>query len=156
MEEFDFDTHRLSAVEGYRKIRPLCEEYAVVIRKILTEAFASMAIKIHSIEARAKDIDSFGEKAITPAPDDPNKPYYPNPLSDIADLSGIRVIVFFPRTLDLVDRIIDAEFDVFERSDKTQSLIKEDKFGYGSIHYLVRLRDNRTRLGIRQIQELSG
>jgi putative GTP pyrophosphokinase len=134
------------AVEDYRKIRPLYKEYAMVIRKILMEAFSSMAIKIHSTEARAKDMHSFGEKAVTPAPDDPNRPYYPNPLSDITDLSGVRVIVFFPRTLDLVDGIINTEFDVLERSDKKQSLIKEDKFGYGSIHYLVRLKDNRTHL----------
>jgi ppGpp synthetase/RelA/SpoT-type nucleotidyltranferase len=146
MEEFDFDSHRLQAIENYRRIRPLHEEYASVIRNILSEAFNALSIKIHSIEARAKAIDSFGDKAATPAPDDPSKPYYPNPLSNITDLAGIRVIVFFPRTLDVVDGIIKMQFDVLKRSDKTQSLIKEDRFGYGSIHYLVRLNDNRTSL----------
>lgn len=146
MEEYDFDSHKLKAIEDYRKVRPLYEEYAAVIRKVLLEVFNSLTIKIHSIEARAKVIDSFGEKAATPSPEDPNKPYYPNPLSNITDLTGIRVIVFFPRTLDVVDGIIKTQFEVLERSDKTQSLIREDKFGYGSIHYLVRLNDNRTRL----------
>lgn len=146
MEEFDFESHKLQAIENYRRVRPLYEEYAAVIRNILFEAFNALAIKIHSIEARAKAIDSFGDKAATPAPDDPSKPYYPNPLSDITDLTGIRVIVFFPRTLDVVDDIIKMQFDVLERSDKIQSLIKEDKFGYGSIHCLVRLNDNRTSL----------
>lgn len=46
----------------------------------------------------------------------------------------------------MVDDIIKMQFDVLERSDKIQSLIKEDKFGYGSIHCLVRLNDNRTSL----------
>ena len=146
MEEFDFDSHRLQAIEKYRRVRPLYEEYAAVIRKILLEAFNALSIKIHSIEARAKAIESFGDKAATPAPEDPNKPYYPNPLSDITDLTGIRVIVFFPRTLDVVDGVIKTQFDVLERSDKIQSLIKEERFGYGSIHYIVRLNDNRTRL----------
>lgn len=146
MDEFDFDSHKLKAIEDYRTVRPLYEEYATVIRKVLLEAFNSLSIKIHSIEARAKTIDSFGDKAATPAPDDPNRPYYPVPLSNITDLTGIRVIVFFPRTLDVVDGVIKTQFEVLERSDKTQSLIREDKFGYGSIHYLVRLDDNRTRL----------
>ena len=146
MERFDFDRHRLQAIEKYQKVRSLYEEYASVIRNILSEAFDAQSIKIHSIEARAKTIDSFGDKAATPALDDPNKPYYPNPLSDITDLTGIRVIVFFPRTLDLVDSIIKAQFDVLERSDKTLSLVREEKFGYGSIHYLIRLKENRTCL----------
>lgn len=146
MERFDFDGHRLQAIEKYQKVRSLYEEYASVIRNILSEAFDAQSIKIHSIEARAKTIDSFGDKAATPARDNPNKPYYPNPLSDITDLTGVRIIVFFPRTLDLVDSIIKAQFDVLERSDKTLSLVREEKFGYGSIHYLIRLKENRTGL----------
>jgi putative GTP pyrophosphokinase len=146
IEPFDFNRHRLQAIEKYRKVRSLYEEYASVIRNILSEAFDAQSIKIHSVEARAKTIDSFGDKSATLALEDPNKPYYPNPLSDITDLTGIRVIVFFPRTLDLVDNIIKAQFEVLEKSDKTLSLVREEKFGYGSIHYLIRLKENRTCL----------
>jgi putative GTP pyrophosphokinase len=146
IERFDFDRHRLQAIERYQKVRSLYEEYASVIRNILSEAFDAQSIKIHSIEARAKTIDSFGNKTATPSLDDPNKPYYSDPLLDITDLTGVRVIVFFPRTLDLVDNIIKTQFEVLEISDKTISLIKEEKFGYGSIHYLISLRENRTAL----------
>jgi len=145
-EGFDFEKHRLQATEKYQKVRPLYVEYGSVIRNVLFEAFSAQHIKVHSIEARAKAIDSFGEKAATPSPVDPNKPYYPTPLSDITDLAGIRVIVFFPRTLFVVDSIIRTQFDVIEKSDKTLILLKEEKFGYGSIHYLVRLRENRLNL----------
>ena len=145
-EGFDFENHRLRAIEKYQKLRPLYEEFSSVIRNVLSEAFKSQQIKIHSIEARAKAIDSFGNKAATPSPDEPNKPQYPNPLSDITDLAGVRVIVFFPRTLDAVDGLIRSQFEVIEKSDKTLILIKEEKFGYGSIHYLVRLKENRWNL----------
>jgi len=145
-EGFDFENHRLQAIEKYQKLRPLYEEFSSVIRNVLSEAFKSQQIKIHSIEARAKAIDSFGNKAATPSPDEPNKPQYPNPLSDITDLTGVRVIVFFPRTLDAVDDLIRSQFEVIEKSDKTLILIKEEKFGYGSIHYLVRLKENRWKL----------
>ena len=109
-EGFDFENHRLQAIEKYQKVRPLYEEYASIIRNILAEAFNAEAIKIHSIEARAKTIDSFGKKAATPSSDDPNKPYYPTPLSDITDLAAVRVIVFFPRTLDVVDTILRTQW----------------------------------------------
>jgi ppGpp synthetase/RelA/SpoT-type nucleotidyltranferase len=145
-EGFDFENHRLQAIEKYQKVRPLYEEYANVIRNILSEAFNAQHIKIHSIEARAKEIDSFGDKAATPSSTDPNKPQYPNPLSDITDLAGIRAIVFFPRTLEIVDSTIKSQFDIMEKLDKNLILLKEEKFGYGSIHYLVRLKENRIDL----------
>lgn len=144
--EFDFEQHRLEAIEQYRKVRHLYEEFTGVLRNILTEAFSTNRIKIHSIEARAKAIDSFGKKASEQSLQEPNRPRYLHPLSEITDLAGVRVITFFPRTLDIVDKIIRSEFNVIEMSDKTQILIKEEKFGYGSIHYLVRLQKKRTAL----------
>jgi len=95
-ESFDFENHRLQAIEKYQKVRPLYSEYAGVIRNILSEALKAKGIAIHSIEGRAKAIDSFGAKAAAPLPADPNKPYYPEPLLNITDLTGVRVIVFFP------------------------------------------------------------
>ena len=145
-EEFDFDNHRHKAIQEYQRVRPLYEEYVTVIRNVLYEVFKSRDINIHSIEARAKDIDSFGNKASMPSPDDPSKPYYRNPLSDVTDLAGIRVIVFLPRTLDMVDDVIKSQFEVIGKTDKALMLVKEEKFGYASVHYLVRFKENRTNL----------
>ena len=145
-KEFDFENHRLQAIQEYQKVRPLYEEYVSVVKNVLSEAFKAQHIKIHSIEARAKAIDSFGVKASMPSPGDPSKPYYRNPLSEITDLAGVRVIVFLPRTSDMIDSVIQAQFHVIERTDKTQMLIIEEKFGYSSIHYLARFKENRTNL----------
>src|SRR5581483_3746026 len=38
------------------------------------------------------------------------------------------------------------EFDVVEWSDKGQILVEEERFGYQSIHYLVRIKRNRSQL----------
>ncbi|MFC1966710.1 GTP pyrophosphokinase family protein [Chloroflexota bacterium] len=146
IKEFDFENHKLQAIQEYQKVRPLYEEYANAVKNVLSEAFRVRNIKIHSIETRAKAIDSFGDKASKPSPDDPNKPYYQNSLSDITDLAGARVIVFLPRTLDMVDSVIQAEFHVIEKADKSLMLIREEKFGYASIHYLARFKENRTNL----------
>jgi len=146
IKEFDFENHKLQAIQEYQKVRPLYEEYTNAVKNVLSEAFRVQNIKIHSIETRAKAIDSFGNKASKPSPNDPNKPYYQNALSDITDLAGARVIVFLPRTLDMVDSVIQAEFNVIEKTDKSVILIKEEKFGYASIHYLARFKENRTNL----------
>jgi len=61
--EFDFANHSLQAIQEYQRIRPLYEEYANVIKNVLSEAFKAQRIKIHSIEARAKTLDNFGNKA---------------------------------------------------------------------------------------------
>ena len=46
----------------------------------------------------------------------------------------------------MIDEIVRGEFQVVERSDKGAELIEEDKFGYQSIHYLVKLTSDRARL----------
>jgi hypothetical protein len=67
-------------------------------------------------------------------------------LTDIQDLCGARVITFLPNTVAEVDKVIKEEFVVFERTDKAESLREEERFGYQSVHYIVRLRENRASL----------
>ena len=144
--EFDFRVHRERAVGNYQKIRPLYEEFSEVTKNVLNEALKVGETKVHSIEARAKSIDSFGRKASFQSDLDPSKPKYPDPLVQITDLAGVRTITFFPKTLDDVDRAISSQFDVIEKTDKADVLFKEGKFGYQSIHYVVRFKPNRTGL----------
>jgi putative GTP pyrophosphokinase len=146
LKMFDFELHKLKTSAEYLKIRPHYDEFAGVVRKILSEVFDARDLRVHSIEARAKEIESFARKVEEPSETDPGKPKYPNPLADITDLAGVRVITFFPRTLEKVGEIILSEFNVIEKFDKAQVLLEEEKFGYASIHYLVRLKGNRTEL----------
>ena len=146
IDSFDFEAYRLRVIADFQRVVPLYKEFAEVLRNILSEAFKANDIQVNSIEARAKAVDSFGHKASAQSQEDPNRPKYPKPLVDITDLTGVRVITFFPRTLQFVDSVIRREFDVAEKSDKVQVLIKEGRLGYASVHYLVRLKDNRTLL----------
>jgi putative GTP pyrophosphokinase len=78
--------------------------------------------------------------------DDPGVPKYNDPLRQITDLAGVRIIAFFPKTLANVEAMVAEEFAIVERSDKGELLVEEERFGYQSIHYLVKLSDERTRL----------
>jgi len=144
--EFDFDQHRKDAESSYQKVRSLYESFAVMTQSILHEAIKTSGVTVASIDARAKDIESFGVKASTISKEDSNKPKYPNPLKDITDLAGVRVITFFPRTLQDVDRIINGQFLVLERTDKADLLKRDEKLGYQSVHYLITLTEPRTKL----------
>jgi ppGpp synthetase/RelA/SpoT-type nucleotidyltranferase len=125
-----------------------------VVARIIEECLKKRQIKIHSIQYRAKEAESFGHKAAIPSEPDPTKPKYPKPLEQIVDLAGIRVITHFPGTLAEIDLLLKEEFDVVERSDKGEELIEEDRFGYQSIHYLVCIKKERT--GLAEYERFSG
>lgn len=145
-EVFDPATHGERAAASYRERRSLYLEFVRCIRSLLEEALRGGEIRTHSIEARAKTIDSFARKAGLPHPLDPTRPKYEDPLADITDMAGVRVITFLPTAVAQVGSAVQAEFHVIEQEDKYERLAQEQRFGYTSVHYLVRLSDNRTSL----------
>jgi len=143
---FDPDAARLKAIDAFEKVRPLYEDFAEALRSILRETLSHRKIKAASIEARAKALDSLGRKAALASENDPSQPKYIDPLREITDLAAVRVITFFPKTVISVDEVVREELDVVERTDKGALLRQEEKFGYQSVHYLVKLKKNRTEL----------
>ena len=143
---FDFESHRKMAVEQYAKKRQLYDDFSWEIKNILEEAIETSNLKINDIQCRAKDETSFGKKAMTPSEQNPDEPKYKKPMSDITDLAAARVITFFPRTVNDVCKLIEEEFEVIQRVDHTASAEREDRLGYLSVHYVVRLGSNRNKL----------
>lgn len=145
-ERFNFDEHSKKAREEYEKIRSIYESFSKEIRDILKTSLENNKIKVHSVEPRAKPAVSLAKKASQPSDSDPNKPKYEKPILQITDLAGVRVITFFPKTIIEIDKLINNEFDVVEKIDKSEILIKEEKFGYQGVHYIIKLKDNRLNL----------
>lgn len=140
------DLHAQSAVSAYLQVHSFYADLAGVVARVLEECLKKRGIKVHSVQHRAKEPNSFRDKAATPSDIDPNKPKYSDPLKEITDLAGVRIITHFPGTLADVDRLLMEEFDVIEKSNKGLELIEEERFGYQSIHYLVGVKLERTRL----------
>jgi putative GTP pyrophosphokinase len=145
-DPLDLEPHAQAAVAKYLRVQPFYENLADVVARVLQECLNRRGIKVHSVQHRAKDPTSFGRKAAIPSDVDPSSPKYGNPLKEITDLAGVRIITHFPGTLVEVDRLLSEEFDVVEKSNKGLELIEEDRFGYQSIHYLVRVKSDRARL----------
>jgi putative GTP pyrophosphokinase len=144
--QFDFELHSKSAVDQYRKKRELYDDFTIEIENILREAIETHGLKINDIQGRAKTEESFGKKAAAPSEQAPDKPKYADPMKEITDLAGIRVITFFPSTVEQIGKLIQSEFQVLERVDHTASAEQEERLGYLSVHYIVKLGTNRSSL----------
>jgi len=153
-DKFDFATYEQSAVNEYLKVHPYWTDVAAATGRVIEQAIKSRGIQVHSVQFRSKDPASFGWKASKPSDSNPLQPKYRNPLREITDLSATRVITFFPRTIEAIDEVLREEFEILDRSDKTEDLMEEERFGYQSIHYLVKL--NKTRAGLAEYQRFAG
>lgn len=127
-------------VAEYKKMRPLCEEFCKKILDIVDAAIDKEDINIHSITYRAKDTEKFAEKI------EKEEKEYSDPLKEITDLSGVRVITYFPKDVDSIIPLIEGAFEVDEDNtvDK-RKLLDPDRFGYSSVHYVVLLDKQRLK-----------
>lgn len=143
---FDFVRHEQDAISQYLRVRPYYEELSSVVGRVIEECLSKRGITVHSVQHRAKDPVSFGRKAAIPSERKPERPKYEHPIEEITDLAGVRVITNVLQTISEVDELLHGEFEIVERSDKGKTLLDEEKFGYQSVHYLVKLSDNRSNL----------
>lgn len=143
---FDFEKHGKEALTKYTSVKSRYEEFTRKMELVLKEILHANKIKVHSVTSRAKGEDSFLRKAQKTNPDDPNKPQYSDPLNEVTDLAGVRIITYLLETVELVSNLIESEFEIVEKSDRMKELLAEDKFGYQSIHYLVKLSEPRVSL----------
>ncbi len=65
-------------------------------------------------------------------------------ISDITDIAGVRIITYYSEDVDRIAEIIESEFDVDRENsiDKRESL-EPDRFGYCSVHYVVKMSPER-------------
>jgi len=153
-DEYDFESHRKRAEAEYRTVRSRYADLAEYLERFLQLALRQANITAASVDVRVKDAESFARKAVQPSPLNPKLPKYTDPMQQISDMAGARVITFIPRSVEDVGRIIREEFDVVSVEDKGQVLAAERRFGYRSVHYIVRLREDRAHL--REYMHLTG
>lgn len=123
-DEDPLKSHADRAVVEYLRGQPFYVDLADVVGRIAKQSLDSRGIKVHSVQSRAKDPSSFGRKASTPLEEAPSTPKYPDPLKQITDLAGVRIITHFLNTVADVDEMLAAEFDIVEKSNKGIALIE--------------------------------
>ena len=113
-------------IESRDQYEQLCREIAYILEKRLRQA----KVEYSAVTNRAKTLKSFAEKILRKS--------YEEPLKDIKDLAGVRIVFLYKSDLPLIEQIVELEFDVIEKVDKVGEK-ETDRFGYGALHYLVRL-----------------
>jgi ppGpp synthetase/RelA/SpoT-type nucleotidyltranferase len=121
------------AVEGLRECGPRMED---LVRSVLHEG----DLRAHTVTHRIKRREVATRKIERKARADYS-------LADITDLLGLRVITYFDYEVDQVAEIIEEEFTV-DRANSVdkRTVLDPDRFGYLSLHYVVRLSPSRRRL----------
>ncbi|MCM8595564.1 hypothetical protein [Accumulibacter sp.] len=85
------------------------------------------------VQSRAKGVANFAEKI--------QRKRYGDPLNEMSDLCGVRVIARTLADVDIVCRYVEQHFEVLpDESDNKGERLTEVEFGYLSRHYEVRFK----------------
>ena len=127
-------------LEEYDSKKSLYSHFLNEIEHQVKSILQTSGISVNAITSRLKDKDSLKGKI------DRKDGKYEN-ISNITDIVGIRIITYFSEDVDRIAEIIESEFDVDKENsiDKRESL-EPDRFGYCSVHYVVKMSHQRLKL----------
>jgi ppGpp synthetase/RelA/SpoT-type nucleotidyltranferase len=135
------------AAVWYEKHRSKYLRLTAEIEVILKESLNEKDIIFHSIESRVKTVESFKEKA--------GREKYGDPINEITDLTGIRIITLFEKEIHKISDIIKELFEIdYEKSEDKSDLLDADKMGYKSIHYIAEL--SRNKISATELESFEG
>ncbi len=130
-----------AAVEEYAERHPelvvVAREYVALVTSILDEA----GINYLTVTGRAKSVDSFAAKAGRTVD---GVPVYTDPLRDIGDQVGLRVITYVRSDVAAVAEVLGSQLRILDDRDLGQETAGEGRFGYASRHLQVARADGRT------------
>jgi putative GTP pyrophosphokinase len=112
-----------------------CELEAHILDLLKDEEIA----RVDRVSVRAKGVESFEKKSQKTNHDGDLK--YQHPLTEIQDLVGARITVFFQSDVRTVcKKVVDKYFSKIESQDKVPDT--EAEFGYFGKHFILKLPDD--------------
>lgn len=135
------DSKHKDLLRQYSKNQSIYQDFVHRLENLIEDLLAANDIDFHVIEGRAKSIESVREKISRPGKK------YSDPLKDLPDLAGIRIVAYDKDNLERIASVINSEFEVDDTSsaDKSKEL-SPDQFGYLSVHKIISLPNNRTAM----------
>jgi putative GTP pyrophosphokinase len=102
--------------------------------------FNGSGVSVSQLESRTKTVESFTEKIA-------RKSKYVDPLNEITDLSGLRVIVHDAAHIPRAGKLIGDQFAIDEKNSVSRGAdIEPDRFGYRAEHYVIQLKPEQIAL----------
>lgn len=128
-----------TAVQEYQALLPSLEIFRVRLEWLLRVLLSGEGRDVHQIESRCKGVDEFREKT--------DRKGYQDPLREMTDLVGLRVIMYYDADVTfaagLIERelLVDPALSVDWRTPDDPS-----RFGYASKHLICTLDARRAEL----------
>lgn len=120
-------------LEDYRKQREDFVKLGDTVHTMLDDMVKDLGITVLGVEHRVKT-----EKSLAGKLERKGDGY--NTIEDITDILGCRVICFLSDEIDKIGKKVEETFVIDrELSSDKRALIKEDTFGYLSLHYICSL-----------------
>ncbi|HET8768303.1 GTP pyrophosphokinase [Phycicoccus sp. M110.8] len=128
------DEQRDDPVQRYAALRPelvgVTEGFTALVRELLDDA----GINYLSVTGRTKSVESFAAKASRTVD---GHPVYADPLKDVTDQIGVRVVTYLRGDVAAVADVLADQFSVFDDRDMGRETAQQGRFGYASRHLLV-------------------
>ncbi|MDP3892636.1 GTP pyrophosphokinase family protein [Nocardioides sp.] len=122
------------AVQRYAALQPRLEQVAERYVALVTGLLDDAGINYLNITGRAKSVASFAAKADRRVGD---RLVYAEPLEQITDQVGVRVITYLHSDVAAVAELLADQLRVLDDRDMGQETASEGRFGYASRHLLV-------------------
>ncbi|RCW87419.1 GTP pyrophosphokinase [Phyllobacterium bourgognense] len=117
------------------KFQNLTGAVVSIVKNLLSDA----NIDFLAVNGRTKSETDCSEKV--------TRKQYKDPIKQLTDISGVRIIVYFENDIDKVSKIIENSFKVFkEHSLDKDNLLSANEFGYRSVHYVCDIGEARSAL----------
>ena len=124
------------AVSTYAAQHPDVQRVTDALVAHVSELLDDAGINYLSVTGRAKSVESFAAKAVREAD---GVPLYPDPLTDITDQIGVRVITYLRGDVTAVAQALGDQLSVLTDLDMGEVTAGEGRFGYASRHLLLTL-----------------
>ena len=117
-------------IETYETQKPFYEKLSKEVKYVLEHEIENHKIKISNSLYRVKTSKDFTGKI--------KRKFYKNPLEEITDLAGVRIVCYYESDIHYIIEIIKRSFIVHEHIDNTKNL-GVDKMGYHGFHFVISL-----------------
>ncbi|RYP83910.1 DUF429 domain-containing protein [Nocardioides guangzhouensis] len=124
------------AVQAYARLQPSLREVTERCVAAVTEALDEAGINYLSVSGRAKSVASFAAKA---ARQIDGTPVFTDPLREITDQIGVRVITYLQPDVTAVAGLLAEQATVLDDRDMGRETASEGRFGYSSRHLLLEM-----------------
>ena len=129
---------------GHAKLEKAGRRALETIVGILDEA----GINYLSVAGRTKSVASFAEKTTRT---EGGHLLYPDPVHDITDVLGVRVITYVAGDVEVVAELLSEQLVVRDDRDLGQLTASEGRFGYASRHLQVEIEGREVQVQLRTV-----